>query len=112
MHSIGKKATPMVISRWILKQPHTTSTLLDRMEKKGLVCKIKDLESSNQVRIELTQKGEEARQKVMNDMAVKEILSVLSPEELAALRESLEKVFVKSLELFQSRKSATSKYYF
>ena len=35
-------ATPAEISRWLFREPHTVSGLLDRMQKQGLVRKVKD----------------------------------------------------------------------
>lgn len=37
--AIGNEATPTEISRWLLREPHSVSNLLSRMEKEGLVTK-------------------------------------------------------------------------
>ena len=54
---IGDEATPARIARRLLREPHSISTLLSRMEKKGLVRKDKDLERKNLVRVTLTERG-------------------------------------------------------
>ncbi len=96
--SIGYKSTPMIISRYLLKQPHTTAGLLERMEKKGLIQKSKDLDSKNQIRIELTEKGEAGFEHTKKEQAIKEILSTLDDEELEVFKTCLEKIFSKSFE--------------
>ena len=60
--AINGPATPAQISRWLFREPNTVSALLDRMEKQGLVKKIKDLEKKNLIRVVITEKGEEAYQ--------------------------------------------------
>ena len=45
IQAIGDKATPAEISRWIFREHHTVTALLSRMEKKGLITKVKDLET-------------------------------------------------------------------
>lgn len=52
--AIGERATPAEISRWMFREAHSVSGLLDRMEEKGLVRRTKDLEKKNLVRISLT----------------------------------------------------------
>ena len=46
--NIATPATPLAISRRLLREPHSTSELLSRMAKKGLVKKVKDLEMVEQ----------------------------------------------------------------
>ena len=54
--NIGYKATPSEISRWLLREPHTVTDLLNRMEKKGLLTKTKDLDRKNMIRVALTER--------------------------------------------------------
>ena len=80
------QATPANLSRMLSREPHTISMLLNRMEKKGLIVKKKDLEKKNLVRIELTAEGSDLCQKAINSKVVKEIFSLLN----SAQRESFE----------------------
>ena len=43
VNAIGETATPAAISRWFIRKPPAISGLLDRMEKAGLLVKVKDL---------------------------------------------------------------------
>jgi len=91
-------ATPAEISRWLFRQPHTVSGLLHRMEKQGLVRKVKDLERKNMIRIVLTEKGEQAYQWSRGVKVIGKILSCLSPEERDNLGTYLETLRNKALE--------------
>ena len=56
IQAIGEKATPAEITRWLFREPHSVSGMLSRMEKQGLVRKVKDLDGKNLVRIAMTEK--------------------------------------------------------
>jgi len=91
-------ATPAEISRWLFREPHTVSGLLNRMEKQGLVRKVKDLERKNMIRIVITEKGEQAYQWARGMKSTQKILSCLSPEEHDSLRTYLKALRNKALE--------------
>ena len=57
VQALGNKATPAALSRHIIRQPHTVSALVDRMARRGLVKKVKDLDRKNLVRVVMTEKG-------------------------------------------------------
>ena len=96
--AIKGPATPAEVSRWVVREPHTVSALLNRMEKQGLVRKIKDLERKNLVRIALTKKGEEAYRQSRRMKVIPKILSCLSLEERDNLRSYFEILRNKALE--------------
>ncbi len=81
IEALGDKATPAQISRWLLREPHSTSELLTRMEKEGLVKRVKDLDKKNMVRVVMTEKGRELRDKLHEAEACRDIVSCLSEEE-------------------------------
>jgi DNA-binding MarR family transcriptional regulator len=83
---------PAHISRWLFREPHTVSQLLMRMEKQGLVKRTKNLDRKNQLRITLTEKGEQAYQKQIEMRGIGKILSTLSQEECDKLGARLKKL--------------------
>ena len=89
--TIGDEATPAEISRWILREPHSTSGLLERMRKKGLIDKTKDLDRKNLVRVVLTEKGRKTLQESAGRESIYNILSKLSLKE----RRQLTSVLIK-----------------
>ena len=65
--------TPGELSRWIFREPHTASSLINRMEKDGLVRKTKGSERRNLVIVEITEKGEKIYQEMGGKKSVKDI---------------------------------------
>jgi len=90
--AIGEKATPSEISRWIFREPHTVSALLNRMEKRGLVRKTQDLDRKNLVRVSITEKGQQAYDKSTRRKSIHKIMSSLSEQERQQLRSCLQKL--------------------
>ena len=102
--TIGDTATPAEISRWILREPHSTSGLLERMRKKGLIDKTKDLYRKNLVRVVLTEKGQKTLQESSGRESVYRVLSQLSLKErqqLTSLVIKLRKAAIEELGTFE-----------
>jgi DNA-binding MarR family transcriptional regulator len=92
VQAIGDKATPAELSRWLFREPHSMSELLSRMEKAGLVKKVRYLGKKNLVRIELTKKGHKAYKASSRHRSIDNILSCLSTEELKQFGEYLRRL--------------------
>ena len=90
IQAIDGKATPAEISRWLFREPHSVSELLSRMEKRGLVRKVKDLKGKNLVRLVLTEKGCEAYYQSTKRESIHKIKSSLTEEERQQLRSCLQ----------------------
>lgn len=97
IQAIGYKATPSEIARHLLRESHSVSSILDRMEKQGLVKKVKDLDRKNMVRVYLTDKGQKVYDKAAKRESICEIISCLSDEERRQLISSLKKLRNKAL---------------
>jgi len=89
---------PAAISRRLVRKAHTTSELLNRMVKKGLIKKVKDLERKNQVRVVMTEKGQEAYRDSREMAVVSRTLSCLSLSEREEFRSYLTRLRDKALE--------------
>ena len=96
--TLGDGATPVAISRWIIREINTVSELFTRMERQGLVSKSKDLENKRQKNILLTEKGLEAYNQSRRRGSVNKIMSCLSDEERQQLKACLKKLCDKALE--------------
>jgi len=104
VQAIGDRATPAEITRWLLREPHTVTELLNRMERGGLVTKTKDLERKNLVRVSITEKGRQAYQQSTKRKSIRKLMSVLSREERQQLGSYLERLRNKALgELTEER---------
>ncbi|MFH1775170.1 MAG: MarR family winged helix-turn-helix transcriptional regulator [Chloroflexota bacterium] len=90
VESMDKPATPAEISRWLFREPHSVSGLLNRMQQEGLITKTKNLKRKNQVRITLTEKGQQAFQMSLKRVVVNRIFSALSEEQKGQLKAILQ----------------------
>ncbi len=89
VEAMGKDVTPAKISRMLLREPHSVSGILMRMEKQGLIKRAKNMERKNLIRVTLTTKGENALKQAMKKEGVKHVLSKLSEEQRKQLKQSL-----------------------
>ena len=94
-----KPTTVAEISRWILREPHSTSRLIQRMEARGLVAKSRDLPRSNLVRVSMTDKGRSAYEYSMEKRdSIRELMSMLTEAEKQQLDGLLRKLLHASLD--------------
>jgi DNA-binding MarR family transcriptional regulator len=91
INNVGDATTPAEISRWLLRKPATISGLLDRMEKAGLVERVKDMPRKNWVRIKMTKKGQQTYKQSLKRKSIHQIMGGLS----AAEREQLNSILLK-----------------
>jgi MarR family transcriptional regulator for hemolysin len=99
---LGRNAIQAGIARYLGMQPHNLSLLITRMEKEGLVLRVKDMERKNWVRIELTEKGNDIFKKSDGRRPAEAIMSGFSDseqEELWSLFAGLRAQAVKTLKL-------------
>lgn len=99
-HNAGEKVTPAEIARLTFREPHTVSGLISRMEKVGLVKKVKDMDRKNLVRVALTDKGRQDYNQSTKRESIHLVMSCLSKEESRQLRLYLEKLQDRALEVF------------
>ena len=86
----GERATPAEISRWLFRESHSISGLLDRMEDKGLVRRNKDLDRRNLVRVSLTDKARDLAASFDSPQLIPRMLSTLSAEQRRQLAQCLQ----------------------
>ncbi len=96
VQALGNKATPAALSRHILRQPHTVSALVDRMARRGLVKKVKDLDRKNLVRVVITEKGQKTYELSTKRGPIHRIMSSLNAEEKKDFRAYLERLMTKA----------------
>lgn len=92
VQALGNRATPSEISRFIMRQPHTVSALIERMSEKGFVKKMHDLDKKNLVRVSLTEKGQKIYEHSTKRGPIHRIMSTLSEDERNQLRNLLGKL--------------------
>ena len=97
VQAIGHSPTLTEISRWIFRKPNTVFSLLERMERKGLVKKTKNSVRKNLVRVELTEKGQQAYYQATKMKSIHKVMSCLSEEDRQQLNLYLSKLREKQL---------------
>ncbi len=98
LEELDRKATPAEVSKWVFREPHSVSDFLKRMERDGLIKRIKDLARKNMIRVEITDKGREAVHNAKKIEPVHKIMAVLSKEEHQQLMAIMQKLWDKALE--------------
>ncbi len=98
LEELDKEATPAKVSKWVFREPHSVSDFLKRMERDGLIKRIKDLARKNMIRVEITDKGREAVHNAKKIEPVHKIMAVLSNEEHRQLMAIMQKLWDKALE--------------
>jgi DNA-binding MarR family transcriptional regulator len=77
IHSMGNKATPAELSRWLFRERNSVTILLNRMHKLGLINKKADDRRKNIIRLGLTDKGREAYQRAIEFQSFYPIIDAL-----------------------------------
>jgi MarR family multiple antibiotic resistance transcriptional regulator len=96
VQALGNKCTPAELARILVRRPHTVSALIDRMAKKGLINKVKDMEQKNWVRIVVTEKGEKSIVIARKRDPISRVLGVLTQEERQVFHKYLERILTKA----------------
>ena len=78
--ALGERATPAAIARIQHREATSVSSILIRMEKLGLVKRTKDMARKNQVRVYLTDKGEDALNDAARRESIDRVMSRMSAE--------------------------------
>jgi len=100
---ISDPVKPTDIAGWLDRRPNNISLMIKRMEKSGLVKRIRDLPDGRSVRIVMTKKGERMLDQatVRRWKLILEILSDFSQDELQTLTRLMEKVRGKAFHYLQ-----------
>ena len=84
--------TSAKLARCLIREPHTVAALIERMRKRGLVKKVKDLPSKNMIRVEITEEGKRVYEVAGKRESLHSIMSCLTKPEQRWLRRILEKL--------------------
>jgi len=96
VQTMNGRAPPAALSRVLLRHPHSISAIIERMEQKGLVRKVKDLARKNLVRVVLTEQGENAYEVTAKRGPIHRIIGNLDEREREHFQQCLEKILEKA----------------
>lgn len=86
------------ISSAICRAPNSVSSLISRMQRKGLLEKVKNFKSGG-IRIRITKKGRKQYNETIDKTYLTSIVYALSDEDLEQLQFYLKKIKVRAMEL-------------
>jgi DNA-binding MarR family transcriptional regulator len=78
INDLGGKTTPAAISRRVYREHNTVTALLGRMEKKGLISKVRDQERKNIWRVDMTEKGKDVFRQSIKMESIQRVISIFS----------------------------------
>lgn len=88
----GEDATISEMARLTIREPHTVWGIVQRMEKKEFITKVRKSNNSKVIRFAITEKGKLAYLQSCQRLSIHHIFSELSPEERHQLSASLGKL--------------------
>ncbi len=101
--------TPSQIARRLIREPQSTSGILNRLQERGFVTKSVDSERKNVIRISLTKDGEDKLKYIRKRKAIKNILCTLNDSEIQQLEVLLKKIQIKGISQMRKQMSLRKK---
>jgi len=101
IHNANKPVTSAEISRHIFRAHPTVAALVRRMEKKGLVTLIRDMDNKNWIRVVLKERGLRVYSEAIQKEGIVKLFSCFVQEEREQFHTCLKKLQDKTLELLK-----------
>jgi DNA-binding MarR family transcriptional regulator len=89
LHSLGGETSPTELARYAYEDKSAISDILIRMEKQGLITKMKEVAGNSRVKVKMTEKGEETLRLSSGREYLRQVMSVLTVENLEQLESYL-----------------------
>jgi DNA-binding MarR family transcriptional regulator len=107
MESSDKPITPVELARQLLRKPNTVSNIIDRMEKQGLVKRIRGRKDRRLVYLKVTPLGKEKLAEASGAAMtlVRDILQDFSEKDLQSFIRLTEKIILKTSQLADLREN-------
>jgi MarR family 2-MHQ and catechol resistance regulon transcriptional repressor len=97
IHTMGKEATISALGTWLVREPHSVASLLNRMERHGLIVKKKSQGMRKSATYALTPKGEKVYSNSIKRESIHKAMATLSKQERYYLESYLRKILYSSL---------------
>jgi DNA-binding MarR family transcriptional regulator len=117
LNALGGETSPTELSKYAYEHKSAISDILIRMEKQGLITKIKKVIGNGRVKVKLTKKGEQALRLSSEREFLRKVMTGLTPEKTAQLESCLELMHENALSQLDNQEkkilppSKVSKYY-
>jgi len=96
IRSLGPDANLTEVAKQVERETHVISKQAVRMEKDGLIKRIKNTPKSNILKFELTQKGLEMAQMSVQSKSLEMLFSSISLEERSQIESILNKILIQA----------------
>jgi DNA-binding MarR family transcriptional regulator len=97
IHTMGKEATISALGTWLVREPHSVASLLNRMERNGLIVKKKAQGVRKSATYALTPKGEKIYSHSIKRESIRKAMSALSRQERYSMESYLRKILYAAL---------------
>jgi DNA-binding MarR family transcriptional regulator len=94
IRTLGQNATLSEVAKQVERETNVISKQAMRMEKDGLIRRIKNTPKSNILKFELTEKGLEIAKMSLESKSLKKLFSSLSVEERCQIESILNKILI------------------
>jgi DNA-binding MarR family transcriptional regulator len=101
---LGENATPYRISRFQVQEHNTVSDMIERLEKQGLVTKVRESQGKSRVKVRLTKLGEKVYNLSLRRHSLYKIMSALSSSQMKELRQITSKLMDEIMKEFEVEK--------
>jgi len=102
----GKTTIPSQLSDWLNRNANSITMILDRMEKKGLIGRVRDLRDRRALRLVITPKGDKILKngaKVEREL-INNLVREFSEDEIMFFTKQLEKIQSTAITLYYPKK--------
>jgi DNA-binding MarR family transcriptional regulator len=101
MKNMPATVTATAIANWLDRNSNSITLIIDRMERSGLVKRVRDLKDRRAIRLIITPEGKKryAQADEPAQELSREVLSALTQDEMATFMELLQKIREKTFEL-------------
>jgi DNA-binding MarR family transcriptional regulator len=91
---IREPVTPTDVANWVDRHTTSITLIVDRLEKDGIISRVRDLKDRRTLRLIITPEGRAVYKKAsrVSKAVAKEVLACLSPDELNTLIDLISKV--------------------
>jgi DNA-binding MarR family transcriptional regulator len=98
IQSLGDRATPSILARQLIREPHSVSEMLRKMEGEGIISRKVNPVKKSSVIMGLTEKGQQIYGKLLLGLSHRKAMVLITGEERQRLKTYMEKLLDTSIQ--------------
>jgi DNA-binding MarR family transcriptional regulator len=99
IQSLGDRATPSTLARQLIREPHSVSEMLRKMEGEGIISRKVNPIKKSSVIMSLTEKGQQIYGKLLLGLSHRKAMVLITGEERQKLKSYMEKLLNTSIQI-------------